>query len=309
MEKKSCNEVTSSVLGFGAGSSREYSYRGTRQVSQVCEEHTATDGKTTAKDLDKSKKNMNEIQNSKQRRKTECGDLNKTMTEVENITREDSFLADINTDNKTKRKRLSSSPQEGVEKYRKTGMDISTEKIIEQFEKLEKFCEQNKNVHKPIKESVGMMRFAINRLRKGMENEESCKKNEELQRKNITQRKKERELEISMCQETRELEAKFEEMEIRNQELEKEVEEIEERKDACTQTENEKGIMDHIRTEEIRDRKSKIKEQEENILDLVNKEWIESCYNSRISTKSILDMTREWMLPYLWMWKMRRRID
>ncbi|KAK9882607.1 hypothetical protein WA026_022236 [Henosepilachna vigintioctopunctata] len=167
---------------------------------QAYGEHTATDGKTTAKDLNKSKKNMNDkertrsntdsnggndwdmkktkdmgmhatkIQNSNHRRKTECDDLNKTIIEVEDIT-EDSFFADIITNNKNKRKRLySSSPEEGVEKYRKTGMDISTEKIIEQFEKLEKFCEQNKNVHKPIKESVGMMRFTINRLSKGMEN-------------------------------------------------------------------------------------------------------------------------------------------
>ncbi|KAK9887266.1 hypothetical protein WA026_021118 [Henosepilachna vigintioctopunctata] len=204
MKKKSCNKVTSSVLGCGAGPSREYSDRGTRQVSQACEEHTATDGKTNAKDLDKSKKDMNdkertrsntdsnggndrdmkktedvgmhatEIQNSNHRGTTECEDLNKIIIEVEDI-KEDSFFADIITDNRNKRKRLySSSPEEGEEKYRKTGMVISTEKIIEQFEKLEKFCEQNKNVYEPIKESVGMMRFTINRLRKGMENKESC---------------------------------------------------------------------------------------------------------------------------------------
>ncbi|KAK9878430.1 hypothetical protein WA026_022070 [Henosepilachna vigintioctopunctata] len=178
----------------------------------------------------------------------------------------------------------------------------------------------------------------MNRLRKGMENRGSCKledkirkllsenkalsrKNEELLRKNITHRKKEEELEISMCQETRELETKFEEMKIRNQELEKNVEvlqmcmreiktvktrlfklerrhslgnswEIEERKDACTQTKNEEGIMEQIRTEEIRDRKLKMKEQEKNILDLVNMEWTESCYKSRISTKSILELDK-----------------
>ncbi|KAK9887265.1 hypothetical protein WA026_021117 [Henosepilachna vigintioctopunctata] len=67
---------------------------------------------------------------------------------------------------------------------------------------------------------------------------------------------------------------------------------IEERKDACTQTENEEGIMEQKRTEEKRDRKLKIKEQEENILDLVNMEWTESCYKSRISTKSILELDK-----------------
>ncbi|KAK9878429.1 hypothetical protein WA026_022069 [Henosepilachna vigintioctopunctata] len=56
------------------------------------------------------------IQNSRHRRGTECEDLNKTIIEVKDIT-EDSFFADIITDNKNMRKRLcSSSPEKGVEK-------------------------------------------------------------------------------------------------------------------------------------------------------------------------------------------------
>ncbi|KAK9882606.1 hypothetical protein WA026_022235 [Henosepilachna vigintioctopunctata] len=65
--------------------------------------------------------------------------------------------------------------------------------------------------------------------------------------------------------------------------------EIEERKDACIQTENEEGT---VKQEDIRDRKLKIKEQEENILDLVNMEWTESCHKSRICTKSILELDK-----------------
>ncbi|KAK9886728.1 hypothetical protein WA026_018379 [Henosepilachna vigintioctopunctata] len=188
------SKVTSSVLGVGAGPSREYCDRGTDPVSQAGQEDRATDELTTQTRTMETNKDMNSdidgnspVGEGTERKNNvfeeEYVDLDissifdQGFEDKDIYGRYDSiFVARLPDEERAqyeegrKRKRARASTPELGESSEGLNLDSVTKvekQLQKKVEELQQFCDDHKNVHQPVKK----LAFEISRLEKQIRKE------------------------------------------------------------------------------------------------------------------------------------------